>query len=35
VKWVSQITVTDHAEDGFWEQRGYDRDAWIGHSNGR
>jgi DMSO/TMAO reductase YedYZ molybdopterin-dependent catalytic subunit len=35
VKWVSQITVTDRADDGFWEQRGYDRDAWIGHSNGR
>ena len=34
VKWVNQITVTRRAQDGFWEQRGYDRDAWIGHSNG-
>jgi hypothetical protein len=22
------------AEDGYWEQLGYDRDAWIGRSNG-
>ena len=20
--------------DGYWEQRGYDRDAWVGRSNG-
>jgi DMSO/TMAO reductase YedYZ molybdopterin-dependent catalytic subunit len=35
VKWVKRILVTDHVEDGYWEQRGYDRDAWIGSSNGR
>jgi hypothetical protein len=21
-------------EDGYWEVRGYDKDAWIGRSNG-
>lgn len=35
VKWVRRITVTDGVADGYWEQRGYDRDAWIGDSNGR
>jgi DMSO/TMAO reductase YedYZ molybdopterin-dependent catalytic subunit len=35
VKWVSKIVVTDRIEDGYWQQRGYDRDAWIGGSNGR
>jgi DMSO/TMAO reductase YedYZ molybdopterin-dependent catalytic subunit len=34
VKWLERIVVTDRVEDGFWEQRGYDRDAWIGRSNG-
>ena len=35
VKWVEQITVTDRAIDGYWEVRGYDRNAWVGRSNGR
>jgi len=35
VKWVRRITVTDRVADGYWQQRGYDRDAWIGGSNGR
>ncbi len=35
VKWVAQITVTDRVTDGYWQQRGYDRDAWVGDSNGR
>ncbi len=35
VKWLERIVVTDRVEDGFWEQRGYDRDAWVGGSNGR
>lgn len=35
VKWVRRIVVTDRVEDGYWQQRGYDRDAWIGGSNGR
>jgi DMSO/TMAO reductase YedYZ molybdopterin-dependent catalytic subunit len=34
VKWVERITVTDQAEPGYWEQRGYDSDAWVGRSNG-
>jgi len=34
VKWVQRIVVTDRVEDGYWQQRGYDRDAWIGRSNG-
>jgi len=34
VKWVERITVTDQAESGYWEDRGYDVDAWVGHSNG-
>jgi DMSO/TMAO reductase YedYZ molybdopterin-dependent catalytic subunit len=33
VKWVERIVVTRVPEDGYWEQRGYDRDAWIGRSN--
>ncbi|MEA2219384.1 MAG: hypothetical protein QOJ35_2010 [Solirubrobacteraceae bacterium] len=35
VKWVRRIVLTDHETDGYWQQRGYDRDAWIGGSNGR
>jgi DMSO/TMAO reductase YedYZ molybdopterin-dependent catalytic subunit len=35
VKWVDRIVVTDRVDDGYWQQRGYDRDAWIGGSNGR
>ena len=34
VKWVERIVVGDRAEPGYWEQRGYDRDAWVGRSNG-
>lgn len=34
-KWLSTITVTDHIEPGYWEQRGYDVDGWVGKSNGR
>lgn len=34
VKWLHRIVVTDQVDDGYWEQRGYDRDAWVGHSNG-
>lgn len=34
VKWVKRITVTDTVHDGYWEQRGYDRDAYVGRSNG-
>lgn len=29
VKWVSRIEVVETAQPGYWEQRGYDQDAWI------
>lgn len=34
VKWVERITLGAHAQPGYWEQRGYEADAWVGHSNG-
>ncbi|MHB9754757.1 molybdopterin-dependent oxidoreductase [Streptomyces sp. BYX5S] len=34
-KWLSGITVTDDVRPGYWEERGYDIDAWVGRSNGR
>jgi DMSO/TMAO reductase YedYZ molybdopterin-dependent catalytic subunit len=34
VKWVERIVVTDHVDPGYWEQRGYDIDAFVGSSNG-
>jgi DMSO/TMAO reductase YedYZ molybdopterin-dependent catalytic subunit len=34
VKWVEEITLDVDAEPGYWEQRGYDLDAWVGRSNG-
>ncbi|HEY7207976.1 MAG TPA: molybdopterin-dependent oxidoreductase [Gaiellaceae bacterium] len=34
VKWIERITLVDRPFEGYWEQRGYDRNAWIGHSNG-
>jgi DMSO/TMAO reductase YedYZ molybdopterin-dependent catalytic subunit len=34
VKWVQQINLVPKAEDGYWEMLGYDRDAWVGRSNG-
>ncbi|MEU9345625.1 molybdopterin-dependent oxidoreductase [Streptomyces sp. NPDC048278] len=34
-KWLSGITVTDKVEPGYWENLGYDVDAWVGRSNGR
>jgi DMSO/TMAO reductase YedYZ molybdopterin-dependent catalytic subunit len=34
VKWLERINLVAHPEDGYWEQLGYDRDAWVGHSNG-
>ena len=29
------IEVTEEVEPGYWEERGYDIDAWVGRSNGR
>ena len=35
VKWVTRIEVQAHLDHvGYWEQRGYDEDAWVGSSNG-
>jgi DMSO/TMAO reductase YedYZ molybdopterin-dependent catalytic subunit len=34
VKWVERIELVAHPSDGFWEKLGYDKDAWVGHSNG-
>ncbi|GIU94146.1 MAG: hypothetical protein KatS3mg012_0603 [Gaiellaceae bacterium] len=34
VKWVERILLGEEAFDGYWEERGYDRDAWVGRSNG-
>lgn len=35
LKWLSDIEVVDAVFPGYWEQRGYDIDAWVGASNGR
>ena len=34
VKWLNAINLVGAAADGYWEQLGYDRDAWVGRSNG-
>ena len=34
VKWVRELTFDAEQSPGFWEQRGYDTDAWVGKSNG-
>lgn len=34
-KWLSRIEVTRRVVPGYWEERGYDTDAWVGESNGR
>jgi DMSO/TMAO reductase YedYZ molybdopterin-dependent catalytic subunit len=34
VKWLERINLVPQAEDGYWEMLGYDRDAWVGRSNG-
>ena len=33
-KWIERIVLGEDAFDGYWEQRGYDRNAWVGRSNG-
>jgi DMSO/TMAO reductase YedYZ molybdopterin-dependent catalytic subunit len=35
LKWLSGIELTARVEPGYWEQRGYDVDGWVGRSNGR
>ncbi len=34
VKWVAEINLVSRAGTGYWERLGYDRDAWVGRSNG-
>jgi DMSO/TMAO reductase YedYZ molybdopterin-dependent catalytic subunit len=34
VKWLERIELVPQAGSGYWEQLGYDRDAWVGRSNG-
>ena len=34
VKWLNGIELVPAAGSGYWEQLGYDRDAWVGRSNG-
>jgi DMSO/TMAO reductase YedYZ molybdopterin-dependent catalytic subunit len=34
VKWLQSIEVVANAESGYWEELGYDRNAWVGRSNG-
>jgi DMSO/TMAO reductase YedYZ molybdopterin-dependent catalytic subunit len=34
-KWLDRIELTKEVEEGYWEVRGYDVDAWVGRSNGR
>ena len=34
VKWLHRIELVPQLEPGFWEQNGYDIDAWVGRSNG-
>ena len=35
IKWLSGIDAVRTVEPGYWENLGYDVDAWIGSSNGR
>src|SRR5262249_28995272 len=35
IKWLGGIEVVKKVVPGYWEQRGYDVDAWVGRSNGR
>ena len=34
VKWLERIELVPRAGSGYWEDLGYDRDAWVGRSNG-
>lgn len=33
-KWLGGIELVGRVPPGYWEVRGYDVDAWVGHSNG-
>jgi DMSO/TMAO reductase YedYZ molybdopterin-dependent catalytic subunit len=34
VKWLRAINLVPETQSGYWEYLGYDRDAWVGRSNG-
>jgi DMSO/TMAO reductase YedYZ molybdopterin-dependent catalytic subunit len=34
VKWVAEINLVPQAGNGYWENLGYDENAWVGRSNG-
>ena len=34
VKWLNRIELVPRQGSGYWEQLGYDQDAWVGRSNG-
>lgn len=34
VKWLSRMEFVDRQPSGYWEELGYDQDAWVGASNG-
>jgi len=34
VKWLTRMELVERQPDGYWEQNGYDQDAWVGRSNG-
>jgi len=34
VKWVAEINLVRRAGSGYWENLGYDQNAWVGRSNG-
>jgi DMSO/TMAO reductase YedYZ molybdopterin-dependent catalytic subunit len=35
VKWLQRMELVAEPPGGYWESLGYDRNAWVGHSNGR
>ncbi len=35
LKWLRRIELTEAVEPGYWEQRGYDVNGWVGRSNNR
>jgi DMSO/TMAO reductase YedYZ molybdopterin-dependent catalytic subunit len=35
LKWLGGIELTASVQTGYWEDYGYDVDAWVGRSNGR
>ena len=33
VKWLTRMEFVARQPEGYWEQNGYDQDAWVGRSN--